>query len=266
MADAPAETVPYMKMQHALFLLGTEHLFLVHMTNFNFDCHRYQAVFRVEIPAHVRETYFDDRARHPTDWYVVGNTEQDLLNLTEIQRGARTSFRGSLWRCMPERMGSEHWPWKGAPTVAEDFEVEIVRTVYFRRFDFNLNPPNTATYILFGEGSEAHLDHYQVKEPEYDHVLTLSEAPAWLPKELLEAGIPVNFPDIPATPGGALAAGAVHCTDPIPAGTHYVQYGGLGPGRPITVERTVWFCTQIVNSAPPCPDGPTDPCSQLPAE
>lgn len=254
------------KMQHALFMVGTQHLFLVHMTNFSIDCHRYQAIFRAEIPDDIKALWLEDRKRHPTDWYIVGNDATDPINLTEIKRGARSTFTGSMWRCMPAEITNPNWPWDGAPTVADSFEVRVTQVVYFRRFDFNQNNPNTLTYILFGAGHEAHLNHYQVKEPEFDHVLTLSEAPAWLPPEALEVSIPVNFPDLPAVPGGRLGGKGVYCTDPLEPGTHYVQYGGYGPARPITIDRTIWFGTFPVNSSEPCPDAERDPCSKIPGE
>lgn len=259
------DAVTLMQMQHALFIVGTQHLFLVHMTNFAMDCHRYQVILRVEIPDDVKTTFLEDRERHPDCWYIIGNTAADKMNLTEIKRGARTSFTGSIWRCMPKEITNEDWPWDGAPTVAESFEVRISQVVYFRRFDYNLNRPNTLTYVLFGAGHEAHLNHYQVKPPEFDHVVTLSEAPAWLPTGALEAGLTVNFPDIPADPNDPEGTG-VYCSDPLEPGTHYVQYGGYGPGRAITIDRTIWFGTWPVNKTDPCPGREKPPCDKLPGE
>lgn len=251
--DGDAVTLPL--AQHACVIVGIRHLFLVHMTNLWIDCHRYQAILRVKLPADVKQAFLDDRKAHPTEWHIVGNESSDLVSLPDIQRGKRTSFTGSLWRGLPDPKypGTPDWPWATQPPVIGGFEVQIEHVVYFRRFDFNLNYPNTPTYILFGAGDEAHLHNYQVKQPEYDHVVTLSGAPKWLPPAALEAGVPVNFPDIPASPGGHGTAGrAVHCTDPLSPGTHYVQYGGLGPRRALTVDRTVWFATWPVNEKDPC--------------
>jgi hypothetical protein len=177
-----------------------------------------------------------------------------MMSLPDIKRGKRGSFTGSIWRGWPSTTGTEHWPWANEPPVVEGFEVTIDQVVYFRHFDFNLNYPITLTYILFGAGNEAHLHHYQVKQPEFDHVVTLTEAPNWLPTEALEAGMPVNFRDIPASPGGREAGQAVYCSDPLKQGTHYVQFSGYGPGRPITIDRTVWFGTFPVQEEDPCAD------------
>lgn len=252
------DAVTLHRSQHALFLVGTQHLFLVHMTNMWTECHQYQFIARARVPPDIKERYLEDRNRHPTDWYIVGNDAEDLISLPDIQRGRRTSFKGSLWRGFPKIGGTDDWPWANEPATIAHFDVEVERVVYFRHFDFNFNQPNTLSYLLFGRGDEAHLQHYQVKQPDFDHVLTLSKAPAWLPEEALEAGMHVNFPDIPAVPHGKDCWQGVHCTNPLKDGTHYVQFAGYGPTRPISVDRTVFFDTFPVNKSNPCkcPNGP----------
>ena len=176
-------SVPFPKHQHAFFIVGTEHLFLVHMTNMWIDCHLYQFILEIGVPEDVKQRYLDDRKRHPTDWYIIGNEHDDTMSLPNIQRGQRTSFRGSIWRGWPTKKGSPHWPWSNDDPVIKGFEVQVKRIVCFRHFDFNFNNPNTLSYILFGKGNEAHMQHYQVKQPEFDHVVTLAEAPEWLAAE-----------------------------------------------------------------------------------
>lgn len=254
------DLVPMMESQHACFLVGTQALFLVHMANAWIDCHRYQMVLRVNLPEDVKQQFLEDRQRHPGDWYIVGNLEQNLLSLPDIKLGAVRSYRASLWRGWPTIAGSPSWPWANERPIISSFDVQIERVVWFRRFDFNDDFPRTAGYVLFGEGDEAHINHSPIKQPDYDHVATLSVAPAWLPKKLLEAGVPVNFPAIPAVPGGAACREAVHTSDPIESGTHSVQYGGFGPGRPLEVARTVFFGTWPFNRTDPAGTDRWDPC------
>ncbi len=250
--DHDGDTILMPSHQHALVIVGTQQLFLVHMTNMWTGCHQYQAIFRIHVPADVKSEYLKDRNRHRTDWYIIGNTKDDLMSLPEIKRGKRTSFTGSIWRGLPSSEGTESWPWANEKPVIESFKVTIDQVVYFRHFDFNLNYPNTLTYILFGAGDEAHLNHYQVKQPEFDHVVTLTEAPSWLPQTGLEAGMPINFPDIPASPGGRQLGQSVYCSNPLTRGTHHVQFAGYGPGRAITIDRSIWFGTWPVNEEDPC--------------
>lgn len=258
---ADPNTVSMMQSQHACFIVGTQALFLVHMANSWIDCHRYQMVLRITIPDDVKQRFLDDRKRHPGEWYIIGNLAENLLSLPDIKRGAVRSFQASLWRGWPANEGSPSWPWADTPPVISTFEVTIDRVVWFRRFDFNEDWPRTAGYVLFGEGDEAHINHSPIKQPDFDHVASLAVAPAWLPKPLLEAGVPINFPTIPAVPGGASCREAVHTSNPIADGTHSVQYGGFGPGRPIEVARTVFFGTWPFNRTDPGGTAPWDPCA-----
>ncbi len=245
---APQALVPMMSNQHAFFIVGSQTFFLVHMINTWMDCHRYQVVLRVTLPEASKREFLSDRRQHPHDWYVVGNLESDLIALPNVQRGACTSYQANIWRGWPTNQGSEHWPWANdKPVLAQPFKVNIDRVVYFRRLDFNADYPRTTSYVLFGEGDEAHINHCPVKQPDYDHVASLRSAPDWLPKPLLEAGVPVNFPQIPAVPGGDACREAMHESNPLSDGRGTVQYAGFGPKRPIHIERTVFFGTWPFN-------------------
>lgn len=236
-----------MRSQHAFFLVGDHHLFMVHMLNSWIDCHRYQVVLKVSLPSDVVAEWRRDQRRNPQDWYIVGNLQSDLLSLPDLHRRSVTTFRASLWRSWPKAEGTAHWPWSNEPPVVEDFLVTVERVVYFRRLDFNADYPRTASYVLFGEGTECHLNHQAVKQPDYDHLVTLERAPRWVPASLLEAGIPVNFPDIPAVPGGHSCREALFMNPPFMLGQHFVQYGGVERVWPIEVQRHVFFSTWPFN-------------------
>src|SRR5690606_24830852 len=142
-----------------------------------------QMVLRITLPEDVRQAFLEDRRRHPGEWYVVGNLQQNLLSLPDIKRGAVRAFRASLWRGWPGTAGSATWTWANEPPGVSSFEVTVERVVWFRRLDFSEDWPRTASYVLFGEGDEAHINHSPIKQPDYDHLASLSVAPAWLPKE-----------------------------------------------------------------------------------
>ncbi len=235
--------VPNMKNQHAFFLVGTDHLFLVHMGNCWMDCHRYQVILEVDIPSEARAKWKAARLKNPSEWFIVGNLEQDLMAIPELQLGRRDSFRAGIWMNFPSSEGSEHWPWANEPAVVDDFELKVKRVVYFRRLDFNQDYPRTASYIMFGKGKETFMNHVATKSPDYDHVLELSAPPAWLPTDLLELGVPVNFPSIPSTPGSSENGEGLYEFSPIGTGRHFVQYGGYGPRRQIEVSSNVFFGT-----------------------
>ena len=103
------------------------------------------------------------------------------------------------------------------------------------------------------------MGHYQTREPDFDEVVTLVEAPPWLPAELLEAGVHVNFPDLRATP--------VFCSSPLLNEDYKVRYSGqkpMPPGHghksvvapdglyPLKIDRSLWFSTKVTNAKDPC--------------
>ena len=246
-----SDAIELLPHQHAFFVVGTRDLFLVHQGNMWMEPHRYQVVMRIALPADVQTELLSDRTRHPDAWYIIGNKSDAAFALPTIPQGARTSFTGSVWRGWPTQPGTEHWPWANTPPVIARFEVSIAQIVYYRHLDFNLDYPRTATYLLFGRGTEAHLYHLVTQQPDYDHVASLVRAPSWLPAALLETGVFVNFPSIPALPGGHELRFAVYTENPIANGTHYVQFSGYGPRRQLDVDRTVFFGTWPINSINP---------------
>lgn len=232
--------------QHAFVMLGTETLFLCHLTMFHMAEHRFQLVLRARLPDWAMNEFTRDRADHPDKTYFLGNVASDLWTVPEIAIGRRTTFKADVYRDIEhKRPRYEQWPWIGQTPLVRSVEVAIERVVYCRHFDFNLNFPQTLTYVVFGSGDEAHLTHYQVKEPDYDHVLSLATAPGWLPPAMLEMGVHLNFP--------ALVQGArPPCRDPLAAGNHEVEFAGLQPRRRIVVAKTFWFATNVVNAVDPC--------------
>src|SRR5690606_14572539 len=82
------------QMQHAFFLVGDAHPFLVHMTNMWMDAHLYQMVLRVKLPEAMWQAYVKDRESAGSEhWYIVGNVADDEMALPDLARGAKRSFR-----------------------------------------------------------------------------------------------------------------------------------------------------------------------------
>jgi hypothetical protein len=236
--------------QHAFVMLGERTLFLCHLTMFHDEEHRFQLVLRATLPDYAMQAYLEDRRRNPDQTYFLGNSPGDLITVQSLQIGQRIGFIADVFRGIPIRRDYPEWPWKTEEPLIAQVPLQIDRIVYARHFDFGLGYPEKLTYVVFGSGDEAHLTHYQVKEPDFDHVLSLAGAPGWLPPLALEAGVHVNFVDRPH---------AVPCANPLTARVENVTYAGL-PAPIYTVEpgKTYWFSTKIVNMHDPCPphDGP----------
>lgn len=236
--------------QHAFTILGDKALFLVHMTMFMMEAHALQAILRISLPDEIIAALRTERQANPGTTYFLGNSETDLLTMSEIQAGVRTRYNADVFRGIPWAPSYAFWPWRGTRPVFANVPVTIDRVVHFRRFDLNMNRPNNPTYLLFGEGEEAHLHNLQIAPPEYDHVLSLAGRPDWLHPTQLAAGAPINFPDLKTCPKGCKCDAP--CQDPLPPGFYPIQYRGTETVRQIQVARTWWFSTKVVNPMDPC--------------
>jgi hypothetical protein len=252
-AEEVVDTIANTPTQHAFVTLGTKTLFLCHLTMYGPDSemepHMYQVILEAALPDWAEETYRSHRHRHPKETYFLGNSPRDLLTMPELNSRARTWFMADIFRGIPQQNEYTAWPWKGQKAAIANVRAEIKRIVHYRLFAPNTNYPETLTYLLFGAGDEAHMTNWQTKEPDFDHVLSLNTVPEWAAERELEAGIVIDFSDIPRKP----ASGKVHCTNPLPPGMNNVRYRGIPPLRSIDIGQTYWFCTRVANMNNPCP-------------
>jgi hypothetical protein len=243
--------------QHAFVMAGRENLFLCHMPMLDWEIHMYQLVLQVRIPEKDMEEYRQryDKANSDNKFFLV-NTDSDWMTILELATGQKRAFEAGLWDLAYQEPGKKERPWLNIDPYIGYTCVTVDRVVHFRHFDLNLNRPRSLTYLLFGQGQEAHLQHYQTIEPNFDDVVSLARAPIWLPPAQLEAGVHVNFPDLPDS------VGVDNCASPLePGSSHVVQYCGVESWGDVTpdpfeieIGRNLWFDTAIGNS-----DG-KDPC------
>lgn len=272
--EAAARRIHNEPHQHAFVLVGEEHLFGVHMTQYHCEIHKYQLILELRLPPSVAEGFRRQRTEYPTDTFILGNDADDLCSIPQLASGARTSFRGNIFHGLPpareDDEPDEHpFPWKRehCDPVFGDIDVEVARVVLFRPFAHHEALPPFATYWLFGRGGEAHVTNLQTARlatgpfepaafgPDYDHVMSLEAAPDWLDPELLEAGVVVTAPDVPLV-DGATGAPTIPCRPPLERhGVHPVLYRGLEGPLAITAGATFLFCLAVNNSPSviPCP-------------
>jgi hypothetical protein len=245
------EDVP---LQHAFVVLGKDPLFLSHLTMFHMPEHRFQMIVSVRLDKISAARLEKDRQANPSATYFLGNTAAGEFKLTKLASGRAHAIQADLFRGIPDQPYYTEWPWKGVTPLIGDITVEVARIVYFRQFDVDIPAPEDLTYILFGSERMAHLAHHQTAWPDFDHVITLAQRPEWIDVEEIESGVPITFRGLKTRPRGAL-----HCKDPLPAGTYEAHYDGAGhlPAAgtqgPIVIGRSDWFSTKIVNI-------PNDPC------
>jgi hypothetical protein len=241
---AAASIPPVERDQHAFVMLGEKTLFLCHLTMLHMPEHMFQIVLRAKLPDDVMAKYLADRAQHPGETYFLGNSPDDLMTIFSLHSGVRTDFMADVFRGIPYQREYSEWPWKNQPPILHNVQLKVEREIYYRHFDFNLRYPEMLTYVVFGSGSEAHITHYQVKEPDFDHILSLAAVPEWLPAEALEAGGHINFPELRSTP--------VYCSSPFTRAEYQVRYAGQLECYPIKIGTDYWFSTKITNTSNPC--------------
>jgi hypothetical protein len=222
--------------QHGFVMMGTQTLFLDHLAMFPMANHRYQLIFRATLPQNVITQYAVDRARNPSVEYILGNTKADLVSLPELHTGGRTSFLADIFRGAPEDPNT-------TPPLIHNVLVEIKQIVTFRPFDDLFSYPAFLTYILYGEGTEAHMSHYMSRDPDFQQCLDLAGCPEWLSQLDLQSGVTINFL--------ALPAGETPCTSPFAASTYAVSLRGQPiSGATVQIGPTYWFDTQALGSQP----------------
>lgn len=84
--------------------------------------------------------------------------------------------------------------------------------------------------------------------PDYDHVMSLKEAPDWLDAPFLEAGIVVSVPALRLNEAET-GAPTIPCGVPsVAGGPISVLYRGLQPARTVVPGTTVLAATAVCNS------------------
>ena len=250
--------------QHAFIMMGYQTLYLCHLTMYGMEEHNYQLVLQASLPSEAMRQYNSDRRSHPNNTYFLGNSPQDLLTVPDMQTGERRCFIADVFRGIPQLQKYVSWPWENQTPIIRGVPLLIERVVYFRHLAQTFEAPTTLTYALFGSGNEAHMTNCQTKIPDFDHVVSLAEAPTWLSSTQLQSGVHVSI-------GAHRTADQIPCADPLPASnettsaTCMVKYRGTGPDRPIKIGYHHWFCTKIANDPEPDPcAGQSAPCGTPP--
>ncbi|MBS1304281.1 hypothetical protein [Loktanella sp. SALINAS62] len=265
----PPDFVTNHPHQHAFVLVGHETVFAVHMTQYHHEEHKYQLVMKMTLPPDVKSALDHARDMYPTDTFVLCNddAESQLFMVPDLPAGRRPTFKANIFQGLPAFTNEEaeephFFPWdkvRTTPFIA-DFDVTVERIVTYRPFAHHLKQPDFATYLLWGDGEEAHMTNLQTAAlasgkfevpafgPDYDHVMSLKEAPAWLDKPLLEAGVVVSVPGLRLN-DAKTGAPTIPTDVPIAPGQKIdVLYRGMGPVRTVWAGQTFLAATAVCNS------------------
>ena len=281
-AEKPADVSNHAH-QHAFTMVGDKQFFGVHMTQYHCEIHKYQIILKLTLDKDSTRKLRELRKSYPADFFVLCNQANDStpgpkkeFSIPDLASGRRTEFfadvfQGIYW---PKKPPTEHFfPWSRdrADPAIEHALVKVERIVLFRPFAHHQQLPPCATYWLFGQGKEAHMTNLQNAAlatnpfqaaafgPDYDHVMSLENAPDWLDPPMLESGIIVTVPAVPLV-DPETGKPTIPCSPPFRKGDPIeVLYRGIGPARSVTAGHSFLHCTAVCNSPSmmPCPK---DPC------
>lgn len=225
---------------HNMFMLGTTTLYLSHMPMFVKEDHRYQMTLKVSLDSASMETYLADKAKNPGKPYNLVNTDSDQFTLPDVANGTKTSFAAWVYRDYVNDTPETQ--------ICDNTTVTIECVVRCRHFNTDIPRPLHLTYVLFGDGKEAHLDHYIAQDPDYQHLLTLPEVPNWISVSQLQAGVDVSFVGLRSIP--------TPCKQPLTEDSYTVLFQGVpDTENPLSVgaSATFWFSTgNMLNAKDPC--------------
>lgn len=286
-----AVLIENMRHQHAFVIVGNEQLFGVHMTQYHCELHKYQIIVKFSVDDGIRQQFAEVRKHAPRDTFMLVNQDgkpvKDLFgefSIPELANGTVKKFKGDIFQGVPPfpegAAADPHFiPWQAKYTkpVFPDLEVEVERIVLFRPFAHHTDLPPFATYFLFGKNQEAHMTNLQtaalatnsfepaVFGPDYDHVMSLQQAPEWLDKPLLEAGIVVTAPKIALVDPDSRKP-TIPCDNVFEEGESVeVLYRGMGERLQVTAGPTFLQFTAVCNGPEgsaytdkvmPCNDNP----------
>lgn len=262
--------------QHAFALMGDETVFGVHLTQYHCDKHRYQVVLRLGfVDPDQAEEFARQRQNHPDATFIFCNGETDAEKFSIPALGALNTRWGDakdarvhgnvFYGFRPPKVvpPDEHWfPWNLEDTIPmiANVELRVLRVVLYRPFSLQDIAPPKATYLIFGEGNEAHMTNIQtgrllsgpgempVFGLDVDHIMSLEAAPEWLSSDMLEAGTVVTLPAIDRYDDeGDLVIQESPPFDP--QDRFFCLYRGMQPPRPL-IAGPMWFWSGEVCNSP----------------
>ena len=242
-ASAAAEAEPIIDTPgtHNFFMFGGKTLYVEHMPMFTEEKHMYQVILRASLPDAVMRGYRARQGPHRKPWNLVNSAKR--YTLPQVKAGTLTSFLVDVYE---DYSNADAAP-AGSP-FATDVPLTVHEVVHFRHFDFNIPRPQHPTYLLFGRGGEAHLSHYIARDPDFQHIMTLKSAPAWLSPDQLAAGAEICLTDVASTP--------LPCANPLRGKSYRVLFQGRQDARAtldLNGASSIWFSTgNLLNAHDSC--------------
>jgi hypothetical protein len=229
---------------HGMFVVGEKTLFLIHMPMFTNEKHMYQVVLRAHMSDEAMALYRKLRAANPSKPYNLINVDADKFTLPDLKAGKVRSFQATMFDGYSNDDGGTP-----GPVLADNIPVSIDDVVVFQHFNFGVDRPANLIYTVFGQGDETHMSHIISRDPDFQHIVTLSAPPPGFSAPQIESGVELNFTTLPSSPIG--------CESPLSAQVYPTLFAGRSDA-PVPLDLTkgfqsIWYSTgNALNKVDPC--------------
>jgi hypothetical protein len=215
---------------HGFVLMGEQLVYGGHLAMFTMAAHRYQVVATFGFGAEAKKAYLDAQHAAPTATFIVVNDEKLLLQKMVTDR----TFTGTILKVVDNDLHN-------ATPIVSAVPVEITTVLHNRQFNDTDAYPPKPSYLLFAQGSQAHVTHYMTKKPDYQLLADVSVVESDLTPAELAAGVLVDLQDVEEdhTPS----------TNPIPPGRTVKGLSRQGKKATLKVTSTRWFDTKELNGS-----------------
>lgn len=176
---------------HNQMMVGEQVIYLSHLPMFMFNPqhheHNFQVILEVAIsgPGHAQETYVRDRRQHPNErMYTMSPEPFEMVEL-DPRDPKRRALTGTIFRGHLER---------GGQPIIESATAQVLRIVYFHKFEEDAQPLDQIEYLLFGKAPELFLAHVITRPPDFDQILGVMVSGDALAADDLRRGVRIKLP------------------------------------------------------------------------
>ncbi|WP_109615678.1 hypothetical protein [Sediminitomix flava] len=173
---------------HGMLLFGEKEIFVSHLPMFH-SPHDYQVIATIQLPSDVLETYLNAKKNDQSE--TVYTLVPEIFVLPEMMEKPR-SFKAVLYKGHFER---------GGKAITEEFDVNFIKTIHFRKFEKNGTKDEYPSYIFFGNDKEQFAAHFISAKPDFDHIIELrSPVYSSLNFEWSDSIFRIHFEDLENSP------------------------------------------------------------------
>lgn len=151
---------------HGMLMFGDKKIYASHLPMFHIP-HNYQVILEISIENATRSqtfAYYESLKASGSEQFTL---EPEVMDLTRIISGEKTSFGAKLYKGHFERGG----------TLLGSVKVKVEKVVFSKTLDTN-EASNGADYLFFGAGDEYFAAHVIQGQPGFDQILQIAH-PNW---------------------------------------------------------------------------------------